>query len=153
MRLFTFGYTQGCKIGCLLCFLVYCRDVSQSYRWLDVFFFLSLKINPYFYLHAPVELSVEFICFSASTDKIFKHSVHCGLVSLYSIKPYLCKSSNLQFRFFTLGSSVFNFSAETLRPLSKNVYILNSLRIYQRVHVVFTSTSTVWWCFSVVCCV
>ncbi len=87
---------QGCKIRCLLCFLMYCRDVSQSYRLLDVFFFLSLKINPYFYLHAPVELSVEFICFSASTDKIFKHSVHCGLVSLYSIKPYfMYKSSNL----------------------------------------------------------
>ncbi len=84
------------------------------------------------------------LSFSASTDKIFKHSVYCVLPSLYSIKSYfMYKSSNLQFRFFTLGSSVFTFSAETLHPISKNVYILNSLRIYQGVHVVvFTSTST-----------
>ncbi len=85
--------------------------------------------------------------FSASTDKIFKHSVHCGLPSLYSIKPYfMYESSNLRsFVFFTLGSSVFTFSAETLHPLSKNLSILNSLSIYQRVHVVvFTSASTVW---------
>ncbi len=84
--------------------------------------------------------------FSASMDKIFKHSVHCGLPSLYSIRPYfMYELSNLQFVFFTLGSSVFTFSAETLHPLSKNLNILNSLSIYHRVHaVVFTSTSMVW---------
>ncbi len=76
--------------------------------------------------------------FSASTDKIFKHSVHCGLPSLCSIKPYfMYDSSNLRsLVFFMLCSSAFTFSAETLHPLSKNLSILKSLRIYQRVHVV-----------------
>ncbi len=52
VRLFTFGYSQGCKIRCLLCFFVYCHDVLLVSRTflLDVFFF------PYFYLHAPDEL-------------------------------------------------------------------------------------------------
>ncbi len=85
--------------------------------------------------------------FSAQTDTIFKHSVYCGLPSLYSIKSYfMYKSSNLRsLVFFMLCSSAFTFSAETLHPLSKNFSILKSLSIYQRVHVVvFTSTSTVW---------
>ncbi len=84
------------------------------------------------------------LSFSASTDKIFKHSVYCVLPSLYSIIGHiLCTLVKCtQFRFFT---SVFAFSAETLHPLSKNLYILNGLSTYQRVHVVvFTSTSTVW---------
>ncbi len=38
----------------------------------------------------------------------------------------------MQFRFFSLGSSVFTFSAETLHPLSKNLNVLNSLSIHQR---------------------
>ncbi len=127
--------------------------VSQSYLLLDVFFFLSLKKNPYFYSQLIVVTCR--LSFSASTDHIFKHSVHCFLPSLYSITSYfMYESSNLRsFVFFTLGSSVFTFSAETLHPLSKNLYILNSLSIYQCVRVdVFTSTSTVWWRFSVVCC-
>ncbi len=81
--------------------------------------------------------------FNASTDKIFKHSVYCVLPSLYSIIGHiLCTSRQM---YAVLFFHLFAFSAETLHPLSKNVYILNSLSTYQRVHVVvFTSTSTVW---------
>ncbi len=82
------------------------------------------------------------LSFSASTDHIFKHSVHCFLPSLifHNVIFYVRVVKFTQFLFFTLGSSVFTFSAETLHPLSKNLYILNSLSIYQCVHVdVFTS--------------
>ncbi len=60
--------------------------VSQSYLLLDVFFFLSLKKNPYFYSQLIVVTCR--LSFSASTDHIFKHSVHCFLPSLYSITSY-----------------------------------------------------------------
>ncbi len=93
------------------------------------------------------DMSVEFIWFQCCNRYNFQ--AHCALMSaitiFHNVMFYVLVVKFTQFCFFMLGSSVFTFSAETLHPISKNVYILNSLSIYQCVHViVFTSTSTVW---------
>ncbi len=127
--------------------------VSQSYLLLDIFFFLSLKKKSLLLFAINCcDMSVEFQCFNGS-----HFQAQCALFSAVTIFHYVIFFVRVvkftQFVFFTLGFSVFTFSAETLHPLSKNLYILNSLSIYQCVSVdVFTSTPTVWWRFSVVCC-
>ncbi len=77
--------------------------VSQSYLLLDVFFFLSLKKNPYFYSQLIVVTCR--LSFSASTDHIFKHSVHCFLPSLifHNVIFYVRVVKFTQFLFFHAG--------------------------------------------------
>ncbi len=67
--------------------------------------------------------------FSTPMDKIVKHSVHCDLPSFHNAIFYVRVVKFTLFVFFTLGSSVFTFSAEILHPLSKN---LNSITLNRK---------------------
>ncbi len=83
------------------------------------------------------------LSFSASTDNIFKHCVHSAIAIFHNVIFYVRVVKFTQFRFSRWA--LLYLPSQLSHPLSKNLYILNSLRIYQHVHVVvFTSTSTVW---------
>ncbi len=81
VRLYIWLYAglQDTMLAVLSRVLSWC--VCQSYRLLDVFF-LSLKKNILFACSGWIVVTCR-LSFSASTDEIFKHSVHCVLPSLY----------------------------------------------------------------------